>query len=139
MLGRFGGSRGGLSMSGIGVGALLALFGFFLFGTQEPAGLIFVIVGFVSLFSGMASQQDQKRLREAQKMKALAMPREEAGGYGFRAVEDENRAAAACLSSFSHAIRGVWLFSGARHYDRKPPDPEAGRGIHGLGGGSCFH
>ncbi len=81
-------------MSGIGVGSLLAFLGvMFLCGAQEQAGLIFVIFGFVCLFTGIASQQDQKRLKEAQ-LKALTPPQGPDESRSLRAVEDESLAAA---------------------------------------------
>lgn len=81
-------------MSGIGVGSLMAFLGvLFLCGAQEQAGLIFVIFGFVCLFTGMASQQDQKRLKEVQ-LKALTPPQGPDESRSLHAADDESLAAA---------------------------------------------
>jgi len=81
-------------MIGIGVGTLCALIGLVMLGMQEQVGLVLLILGFVSTFSGMANQQDQKRLREAHLMQ-LTAPQPGDPNRAIQQAEDETRAAAA--------------------------------------------
>lgn len=77
-------------MSAIGAGVFFALLGMFLFGAQEQVGLIFVIGGFVTLFTGLQQQQEQRALKERQ-MSRLG-PRNSPAALAFHRSEDQYRA-----------------------------------------------
>ena len=80
-------------MSGILLGMMLAALGAMLISGQQPAGLIFIIFGFVSLFTGIASQQERRMLRQVQ-MGQLPTPGMPALDRPAQIAEDEARASA---------------------------------------------
>ena len=88
------GQISGTGDSGIGIGSFISILGLMLFAANAPVGLVFVIFGFVCIFTGMANQQEHKRLRAARQMKQLLAPPGPSPDQQSRVSEDWARASA---------------------------------------------